>query len=175
MGSQTTNSLGFDRELANAQFPLLAYILKQVGNFHDAEDVLQEVNLKLCKERGTYDTSKPFLPWAKTLARFEAMTWRKRQSRSKLVFSEELMDQLAETFAQSQPEEDETLGERLAALEECRKRLSPDKRDLLDRHYLHGEKISDIAASLHRPPGSVANALYRIRALLYTFMKERLP
>lgn len=174
MKTRETDSLTFEQELAKAQFPLLSYIVKLVGGFHDAEDVLQETNLKLCREREDYDASKPFLPWAMTLARFEAMTWRKRQSRSKLVFSEELMDKLAETFAQPEPADDSALGDRLAALEACKAKLSPENRSLLERHYLRGEKIADIAASLHRPAGSVATTLYRIRQYLCTRIKERL-
>ena len=41
-----------------------AYVLAMIPNFHQSEDVLQQVAVVLVREFDKYDTSRPFLPWA---------------------------------------------------------------------------------------------------------------
>jgi len=44
---------------------LYRYALMLVVRQSDADDVLQEASVALWKKFGDYDTSLPFLPWAK--------------------------------------------------------------------------------------------------------------
>ncbi len=48
-----------------------AFVLSIIPDFHQAEDVLQQVAVVLVREFGQFDTSRPFLPWALGIAR----TW----------------------------------------------------------------------------------------------------
>lgn len=160
----------FEIELANAQLPLLSYIAKLLGGVEDARDVLQNTNLKLCKERDRYNPFKPFMPWACTLAYYEVLSWRKRQSRSKLVFSDETVAHMADLLV----EQDDAINERLALLEACKKRLPPLMQKLLDRYYSDRLSLADIAAQTGRTERSLANSLYYIRGLLKTCVEEHL-
>jgi RNA polymerase sigma-70 factor, ECF subfamily len=50
--------------------PVVAsYILSIIPNFHQAEDVLQQVAAALVGEFQRFDPSKPFLPWVLGIAR----------------------------------------------------------------------------------------------------------
>lgn len=160
----------FEIELANAQLALLAYVAKLLGGVQDARDVLQNTNLTLCRERRRYDASRPFLAWARTVAYFEVMSWRKRQSRSRLVFSDETVERMAETLAC----EDDPVDERLSLLELCKKRLPPLMRRLLDRYYGEGERLAVIAVQTGRTVGSLANSLYYVRNVLKLCVEEKL-
>ena len=160
----------FEMELAGAQLSLLSYVAKLLGGLRDAHDVLQDVNLTLCNERANYDPTRPFLPWARTVAYYEVMTWRKRQTRSRLVFSDEAVERMAESFAC----DPDPVDERLAFLEACKKRLPPLMRELLDSYYGRAERLSVIAARTRRTEGSLANSLYYIRTLLKKCMENKL-
>lgn len=171
---ETKESGPFKTELLKAQYALLTFIIKLIGNIHTAEDLLQDVNVKLFKEKERFDPGRPFLPWARAVARFEVLSWRKRQSRSRVIFSDEMVERLSTTFAVSRAEDKYALEERLAALEACRAKLPQKMRILLERYYLKGEDLSSIADSLHRSYSSVANSLYYIRGVLHACMMERL-
>jgi threonine dehydratase len=64
--------------LTGSQRRLHAYIFSLVWNPADADDILQETNIVLLKKAAEYDTNRDFLPWALTIARFQALAGLKR-------------------------------------------------------------------------------------------------
>ena len=59
--------------LTKAQFDLKLYIAALTKDLQDVEDILQETNADIWSKADTYDPSRPFLPWAKTLAKFQVL------------------------------------------------------------------------------------------------------
>ena len=86
----------FGQHLTGCQSALYAFITTLLGGAEGARDVLQETNLTLWKKAAEYDPRQPFLRWAYTFARFQAMAWRQKRARSRLVLDEALMEQVAE-------------------------------------------------------------------------------
>jgi DNA-directed RNA polymerase specialized sigma24 family protein len=59
---------GYERtmnELVAAQLTLFAYICVLTANSPDARDILQETNLKICKNAAKYDPTRPFIQMGK--------------------------------------------------------------------------------------------------------------
>ena len=152
----------FVSRLTAAQFALHGYIAFLVGNVEDAKDILQDVNVTLWKEAGAYDFSKPFLPWAKSVAWYQVKTFRSLRSRDRLVFDEAL---LARVAAESEGL-DEEMQRKLAALEHCVDRLTPGQKLLLRRRYAQGRGVQELASVLRRSADAVSMLLYRIREKL---------
>ena len=152
----------FARQLAAAQSSLYAFIVSLIGGPQDAADVLQETNLKLCREFHRYDTSKPFLNWAMTLARFEVMAWRTRQSRSRLVLDDDVVERAA---AAMEAEHLEPARE-LAALETCLQKLPQHQRALVEERYQQRATVRAMAGRMGQPENALAATLYRIRRAL---------
>ncbi len=152
----------FEDELAKAQRPLLAFLHALSGGpLQVAEALRSDVNLVLMRQRDRYDESRPFLPWARTLAVLEYKHWISARQRDRHSFSEETMALLAETPA---PEEAETPQDRLLELlDEARKELTPEMNFLLTRYYWYNESLSEIGRQLNRTPGSLARSLAYIR------------
>src|SRR5262249_34593919 len=63
-------SEAFVTRVAGAQRPLYAYIRSLLGPWGDAEDILQEVNVVLCRKAHEYDGRGQFLTWACRVAYF---------------------------------------------------------------------------------------------------------
>ncbi len=59
--------------LTSHQSTLYASITALLGGVEGAQDVLQETNLVLLEKAGEFDLSRPFLPWALTVARFQML------------------------------------------------------------------------------------------------------
>jgi RNA polymerase sigma-70 factor (ECF subfamily) len=160
----------FVRLLVGIQSRLYAYICSLIGGANDAFDVLQETNVVLWDKADEYDPSRPFAPWAYQIAYFQVMAYRKRCERSRLVFDEGLMSQVAEEFCRG--DGDDAL--RLEALALCMEKLPASRRDLLDRRYRDGESIDQLARRLRKAPNVVSASLYRVRKALLECIKGRL-
>ena len=153
----------YAQRLAAAQSSLYAFILSLMGGRQEAADVLQETNLKLCLEFHRYDAAKPFVNWALTLARYEVMAWRTRQSRSRLVLDDDLVVVVAAHF-EAEPLRPER---ELTALEKCLAHLPPKQREIMEARYQKGETVRAMAGRMGQAENALAALLYRIRRALH--------
>lgn len=149
------------RLMAN-QGALYSFIVSLMGGLEQANDVLQETNLKLCRKAGAYDAEQPFLRWAYSFARNEVLSWRTRQARSKLVFDDDLVLRIADLFDAV----DGHAEQRLAALEQCVEKLPERQRELVASRYGRGEAVQDIAERTGMAENATAALFYRLRKAL---------
>lgn len=163
-------SAQFGQHLTGCQSALYAFIVTLLGGAEGARDVLQETNLILWKKAAEYDPSQPFQRWAYTFARFQTMAWLKKQSRSRLVLDEELVQRVAAEC------EARDIGEtrQLEALDQCLGKLPAAQRELVKSRYFQREPVNDIAARTGRPEGAVAVTLFRIRKALFDCIQTTL-
>lgn len=161
MSLSDSDTAKFVQLLTAAQSQLYARICTLLANGGDARDVLQETNIALWQKVGDFDFSRSFEPWAMKFAHFQALAWRKRQSRDRLVFDDATLDLLAQEFHGAYGAEDE-----LRALDECLGKLPGKQRALVARRYQDAESVNAISASEGKPPNVVAAFLYRTRRAL---------
>ena len=86
----------FAAKLTKVQFELRVYIATLTCDLQYVEDILQETNVYILRKADTYDSSRPFLPWAKTMAKYQVLRWRKDRDRDKLVLDETALDALTD-------------------------------------------------------------------------------
>lgn len=154
----------FVRALTDAQFALYSFICMLVGNRHAAEDILQDTNVILMDHAGDYDAKRVFMPWAKAFAYNKVRTFLKKESRSPLVFNEELVTVLAE---ETVAETGEGSGrELLEYLDACMERLTPVQQELIQARYYRKERVESLAARFKRTEISIYVQIHRIRRLL---------
>jgi len=159
------------QRLAGAQFDLYAFISVLMRGSSDASDVLQETNLAILRHGSTYDPSRPFLPWARGVARKCVLRFYREKGREKLLFDEALIECLAERVPCVT---DDKPFDELARLRKCMSKLVARQREMVLARYMRGEAVIDIAAREKRSEGAVSMLLYRIRQLLADCMvKER--
>ena len=159
---QGAQQQAFVEELANAQFDLMAYISMMVGNKADARDVLQETNRMLWAKASDYDFARPFLPWARAFAHYEALRFRKTRQRDRLVFTDGVFETLSEDYLAAP----EPVDRRLDWLDECVDRLADTQKELIRAKYFERLSVLQITARLGCSPASVVSLLYRIRQAL---------
>jgi RNA polymerase sigma-70 factor, ECF subfamily len=146
----------------DAEPAVRAYVGAAVRGFHDAQDVTQQVALTGARRFDEYDGSRPFIAWALWLAKSRIADHCRKQGRERLVFSETLMDQLAEALAVRQPQ----VAGRQAALERCLEKLPEKSRRMLNLRYAEETPVEEMATALASTSGSVRVMLLRIRDLL---------
>src|SRR5574344_1111406 len=112
-----TASKLFMERLVAGQGELRAFVASLLPyNPSDAMDVVSETNRVLIEHASDYDVSRQFRPWMFTFARNQVLAFRKKCSRSRLVFDEDLAQSAAESYDRQFPEDDSE-SRLLAALE----------------------------------------------------------
>jgi RNA polymerase sigma-70 factor (ECF subfamily) len=150
---------------------LYAYIRTLVGQAADVDDVLQEVNLVLCRKAGEYDGQGRFLTWACRIAYFQVLAHLKHRQRERCFYLDEaLLADLAGPLAIQV----EQLDGRLEALRHCLGRLRAEQRQMITARYAHEGSVEKVARQAGRPAGSVRVTLHRIRLLLLKCIERAL-
>lgn len=148
--------------LTKAQFELKLYIAALAKDLQDVEDILQETNADIWRKAGSYDPSRPFLPWAKTLAKFQVLRWRKDRERDRLVLDDSSLDLLP-----ADELEGVDLDLQMWALRRSLRRLPGDAFALIREKYAERRSIPDLARTFRLTEKAVVSRLYRIRKTLY--------
>ena len=168
----TENSVSFEfsQKLVGVQKNLYAFILSLLPNRSDAEDVLQETNLILCQKSKEYDPEGNFRSWAFNIARFQVLGHLTKKKRSKIYFSNELVETLAsEEFDASTHQ----LTQR--ALQICYELLPDHMREISRLRFKEDLSMKEISKRIQRPIGAISGTLFRIRQNLVQCVRIRLP
>jgi RNA polymerase sigma-70 factor (ECF subfamily) len=162
------------RELVtDAQRDLFSFVALLLGNTADAKDVMQETNLALLKKAAQYEVDRPFRAWARSIAYYEVLTFRQKQRRERLVFDDEMLDQVSARVMDAE-EDEERLARRSAALSACLAKLTRFQRSLVDRRYYARASVSQLARQQDCTEAAVSTLLYRIRKCLADCIRSEL-
>ncbi len=156
--------------ITSSQASLYAYILSLVPHAQQAEDILQETNLVLWRKAADYTAGTSFLAWACKVAYFNVLGHRRRFCREKLVFSDELLDYLAER----QAERVEDLESRRDALRKCLEKLPDRQRSIIESRYEPGASVRRMAEEAGMTEGALSQSLSRIRGAILNCIQSRL-
>lgn len=117
--------------LTQHQDQLFRYIFSLVPCEADARDILQETSVALFRKFDQYDATRPFLPWAYRFAYLQVQKHREKSARSPLLFSEDVIDLIANERAHIEPQ----LDERLRVLDRCLSKLPQQDKELVTSRY----------------------------------------
>jgi len=160
----------FVRLLAQNQRRLFVYVHTLVMNHADAEEVLQNTNLVLWREFGTFETGTNFAAWACRVAFNQVMAWRKKRQRDRLQFSDDFLTAIASETHDA----GDALEEQTAALAGCLAKLPTDQRELIRLRYSEEGTIEAVATRVKRTVEATYRALSRIRHTLHECMTRTL-
>ena len=160
----------FIEHFSKSRERLFAYIYALVPHQADAEDVFQRTSLLLWSKFSGFDCSRPFLPWACSIAHYEVRNFLRSVRRDRLHFDEDLVEQIAELRTRK-PIDGEY---RLDALRLCLARLKSADRDLVERAYGHESTIKEFAEASGVAVQTLYNRISLARSKLLSCMKMRL-
>jgi len=152
------------------QRPLYGFIFSLVGSRTQADEILQQTNLVLCRKIHEFAGRAKFITWACKIAKIEILAYRKRTASEKLVFVDNTLLEDVATAATEAAGESQG---RLLYLRQCLDELPPRSRELIDRRYQPGASIRALAESLGRSAGGLRVSLHRVRAALLDCMRRK--
>ena len=158
--------------ISASQTRLLAYVYSLTANRQAAEEIVQATNLVIWKKADSFEHGTNFIAWAFKIARLQVLEHRGKAGRDELVFSQELVDELAREAADRGAFED--LNERQEALSVCMKELPPSRQELLWLRYRDSLSLSDVADRIGKSANATGVLLHRLRQLLLDCIQRRI-
>ncbi|MFM9959666.1 MAG: sigma-70 family RNA polymerase sigma factor [Planctomycetaceae bacterium] len=160
----------FVQLFTKSQRRLFLFILAQVSNTTDAEEILQDTNVIIWSKFHKFQLGTSFFAWAGKIATYEILKYRDKKRAGRLVFSDEFISRVADDAIEISDE----LEKRREALSECLRHLRADDHKLIQARYAPGENGLQLAERLGRPSNSVYQSIGRIRKVLFDCVTRRL-
>jgi RNA polymerase sigma factor (sigma-70 family) len=132
---------------------------------HDAEDVSQEVFLRVVRSLKGWDAARPLKPWIMGIAVNRCRTWLSQRSRRP-----ELVDYLQDTVAGPDPDDSAEL---LHEIHDALAGLRVEYRTVFVLFHEQGQPYEEIALVMERPVGTIKTWLHRARLELLDRLRGR--
>lgn len=144
---------------------LKRYIIRLIGaSIEDAEDILQEVFLKVYQNLNDYDSDIKFSSWIYRITHNEAISYlRKKSSRPKTVNLEDEIEIAVSLKQDLNIEKD--IDQKFSAEQLMKNldKLEEKYREVLILKYIEEKNYQEISDILKKPMGTVATLLRRAR------------
>ena len=165
---RTKNDKLLFRLLLENRHRMYGYIFSLVRNRADAEDLLKETSITLWEKFDQFDPETDFIPWAFRVALWKVKNFQRKQGRSKITFSDELLELIANRYETLEPR----LGRRREVLQDCLEKLNHADREFILSRYEPGANAQTAAEHSGRNIQAAYKALARIRKRLHACVTE---
>jgi len=162
----------FVTKITTSQNRLQAYIYTLTVDRNASQDILQATNLVIWEKAQEFVPGTNFIAWAFQIARYQVLAHRKKQSRSKLVFSDNFVNELADTF--SDDVADDKFQAKQAALAHCLEKVPSAQRHVIHLRYHNGLRMREIAKEVDKTTVAVEKMISRLRFALMRCITARL-
>ena len=151
--------------LERFQSDVFGLCVRLLRHRQDAEDVTQEVFLRIFRSLDGWDRARPLKPWIMGIAVNRCRTWMAQRARRP-----ELVDYLQDTVAG--PVADDSV-ELLREIQEALNELRLEYRTVFALFHEHGQPYEEIAQALDRPVGTIKTWLHRARLEVLGRLRQR--
>jgi len=147
------------------QAEVFGLCVRLLNHRQDAEDVTQEVFLRVFRSLRGWDPSRPLKPWVMGITVNRCRTWLAQRAKRP-----ELADYLQDTVAG--PADDDS-GELLREIRDALAELRLEYRTVFVLFHEQGQPYEEIAAALGRPVGTIKTWLHRARLEVLERLRRR--
>ncbi len=168
-GAEDARYEQFVAQFAHYEPDLRRFIGSLLPAWTDTDEVLQQTAIVLWRKFEQYDPTTNFMKWACVVARFEALSYRRKMARDRLVFREDVMELMSD---EGLDEIDDRKREH-DALEYCLGKLSEKQRQLVTLAYTPGVKVKELAEEAGSSAASFYMRLKRIRRQLLECVESK--
>ena len=145
---------------------LFAYSRAICGDYHAAEDVVQETAQIAYRKINYFIPEADFAGWLRAIARRQALAARRKIDRTTLVAD----GVLEEVYAEPSHGTGDSRGE---VLSECIKKLPGRAASAVHAHYFQGMRMNELADQLDTSPPAIRQLLHRARLILLDCVRRR--
>lgn len=167
---KSTDATEFTALWTAAQPKIAAFIRMLVLVPEDAEEILQRVAVALVQKYNSFDKEKSFVAWAIGMARYEILYYRRQRVNDKHLFSDDIIQNLAQYCEEYVGEWDDYRD----ALKQCLPSLEKRSRQAIELRYSENMRSEAIAKEMRISAGAVRVLLCRVRKALRDCIQRHL-
>jgi RNA polymerase sigma-70 factor (ECF subfamily) len=138
---------------------VLGLCIAHTRNFHDSEDIMQEVFLKAFKKIHTLRDADRIRPWLMQIARRMCIDYHRNRS-------------VAQAIPEDLPSKSDPGAEQTERLYEAISKLPDGYREPITLYYLDGRNCTGVAKTLGLSEDAVRSRLVRARLRLHEILSE---
>jgi len=150
---------------------VFSLIVRIVGNREDAEELTQDVFLKVFRSISSFQGNSLFSTWLYRIAYNTAISASRKKKYEWIAIEESVIEHVSETEMNNDIELFDK-EEQLCRLEKAVAQLSPDERALVSLFYMHEKQVDEIVSITGLSASNVKTKLHRVRKKLFVLMKE---
>ena len=162
------NTRAFANIVYKYQNMVLTVVMKIVDNKEDAEDITQEIFIKVFKSLEQFKEEAEFSTWLYRIAYNTTLS----ELRKRKLFFTSIEDSLLDVNESVIEDFDFKIEEKLEHLDKALKLLAPDETFLITLYYLDGQSIDKISKVSNISVSNVKIKLFRIRKKLAAEIKK---
>jgi RNA polymerase sigma factor (sigma-70 family) len=159
------DATAMERLVEQYQADVFGLCVRLLQHRHDAEDVVQEVFLRVFRSLRRFDLSRPLRPWIMGIAVNRCRTWM-----SQRIGRPELVDYLQETASFT---ENGDAAELIREIQAAVKSLRREYQSVFVLYHDRGLPYEEIAQALSKPVGTIKTWLHRARMEVLDRLRER--
>jgi RNA polymerase sigma-70 factor (ECF subfamily) len=166
----------YEEIVSRYQKKLLAYVRRLIGTNDEAEDLLQNVFVKVFEHLADFDAKRKFSPWIYRIAHNEAVNYLKKKSYRRLVAWEEITntkENVGNAEAGGSSEEAQIRDEARIGIRKALNTLPKKYREILQLRYYLDKSYSEIGRLLKKPENTVASMLSRAKKKLFEAFEKQ--
>ena len=155
---------------------LLRYIKRLTGHYnHQAEDILQEVFIKIYRNLNNFDPNLKFSSWAYRITHNEAINHiRKKKESMPLETDDTETTNLINILEDETDVQEEAKQKELATkIRQTIYKLPKKYREVIILYYLEDKTYEEISDILKKPKATIGTLLLRAKTKLKTYLHER--
>ena len=143
------------------QRALRGQVLRHIANVDEVEDIVQDAFVDLFRGLASFDATRPFLPWMRSICHHRMIKYLRQHRRD---WGAEAIEQLAAAG----PEEDHPLfsAHNQGLLRECLSALGDEQQNLLLSHYRQGLTMAELARRIGVQANAMMVRFHRMRKRL---------
>ena len=165
---QIFNDERFLRLLRENQNKIYAYILSQVQNRNDADDIMQETTTVIWRKFDDFEPGTNFSAWAIQVARLFILRFFDNHKKSRLRFNGSIIEAI-ETAVEKKLD---GIDHRKEALRDCLSKLDEQDINIVQMHYQDSATIKQVADVMGTPAHKMYRRVARIHHTLHYCIKK---
>ena len=151
---------------------VFAQIARLITAIEDAEEVYQDVFVKVFKNIGRFDAEKSSLrTWVSRIAYNETISFLRKKPTAMISYEDHGIDAYALTDAEVEETFGQPNAETVQLIRAALKHLPPDERAIITMFYYEEMGLKEIAYVTESIPTTIASKLSRTRKKLYRIIK----
>jgi len=162
----------FEKIVLENETGIRAYLAVRIRDYHEAENLAQEVFITAFKKLKEFDTSRSMMAWLRGIAKRLFLNHVKRR-KERVGFYEGELEMLVERNISVMREEKES-EEMILALRKCLERLDENSLTMIQHRYSRELSIAAISNVMKQHHSTITMRLHRIRQGLHHCIERHL-